>query len=318
MDTERGIQVNLKEQQYIVTLSACGSVTKAARKLGVSQPALSAYLAGVESSLGHPLFERTGKRLVPTYLGEVYIEKARKILALGEEFDLERERVVHGFKGRLRVGIPIRRSPYLVPSVLKIFRSDYPDVELIFHEGNQRAMTEMLNQDQLDMILCNLMDAQKGLEYLDLWQDPVIFLVPAEHPCCRHAAYREDFLYPWVDLKEFEQDVFLLQHPGQSLRRYADRLLSECGVAPKRTMTIRNIETAAQITSENMGVSFCLESYYQHMNFVHRPKAFSVGSRQLTASFSVGYLRGKYLPEYAQGFIDIVKSVMSMEHRGDC
>lgn len=309
--------MNLKEQQYIVTLSVCGSITKAAQKLGVSQPALSSYLAGVESSLGHPLFERTGKRLIPTYLGEVYIEKARKVLALGEEFDLERERVVRGFKGRLRVGIPIRRSPYLIPSVLKIFRSDYPDVELIFHEGNQRAMTELLNRDQLDLILCNLVDAQKGLEYIDLWQDPVIFLVPDSHPCCRHAAYREEFLYPWVDLKEFEQEVFLLQHPSQSLRRYADRILTESEVFPKRTMLIRNIETAAQITSENMGVCFCLESYYRHMHFVRRPKAFSVGSRQLTASFSVGYLRGKYLPEYARGFIDIVKSIMSMECRGE-
>ena len=115
--------MNLKEQHYIVTLADCGSMTRAANRLGVTQPALSSYLSSVENGLGYPLFERTGKRLVPTYLGEVYLEKARKILALGAEFDIQHDLVLHGHRGRLRVGFPIRRSPQLVPSVLKTFQN---------------------------------------------------------------------------------------------------------------------------------------------------------------------------------------------------
>lgn len=305
--------MNLKEQQYIVTLADCGNMTKAAQRLGVSQPALSSYLAGVENTLGYPLFDRTAKRLVPTCLGEVYIEKAKKILALGEEFDLERDRVVHGYRGRLRVSVPLRRSPVLVPSALKIFHSTYPDVELILHEGNQRAMTELLHSDELDLMFCNLTDPHQGLEYVDIYRDPVIFLVQHSNPCCRHGAWREGFRSPWIDLKEFEQDIFLLQHPGQSLSRYADHILSEVDVRPARTMLIRNIETAAQMASEGMGVTFCLESYFRHMNFVQRPQVFSVGTQQHFATFSVGHRRGKHLPEYALGFVDIVKGIMSME-----
>ena len=130
--------MNLKEQQYIVTLAGCGSMTQAAKKLNITQPALSSYLAGVENSLGYPLFERTGKALRPTYLGELYLEKARKILALGEEFQQQREQVLHGYQGRIRVGIPIRRSPHLIPSALKIFRSRFPNVEVDFAEWSFR------------------------------------------------------------------------------------------------------------------------------------------------------------------------------------
>ena len=157
--------MNLKEQQYIVTLAGCGSMTQAAKKLNITQPALSSYLAGVENSLGYPLFERTGKALRPTYLGELYLEKARKILALGEEFQQQREQVLHGYQGRIRVGIPIRRSPHLIPSALKIFRSRFPNVEVVVQEGNQRAMTEMLREDQLDLMLCNLVNQEGELEY---------------------------------------------------------------------------------------------------------------------------------------------------------
>lgn len=305
--------MNLKEQQYIVTLANCGTMTQAAKKLGVTQPALSAYLAGVENTLGYPLFERTGKRLLPTYLGEVYLEKAQKILAIGEEFDEQLDLVTHGYQGRLRVGVPIRRSPFLIPPILKAFRTYYPKVELIFHEGNFKTMAELLNTDQLDLMLCNLVEPRQDLEYIHLCWDAVVFLVQAEHPSCRHARYRNGFAQPWINLKEFEPEIFILQHKGQSIRQYTDQILDETGVQPKRTILIRNIETAAQMTASGLGVSFCLKSYFMHMNFVQTPQIFSTAERQLAADFSAAYPKGRKLPDYAFRFIELLKEQMSME-----
>lgn len=213
--------MNLKEQQYIVTLAGCGSMTQAAKKLNITQPALSSYLAGVENSLGYPLFERTGKALRPTYLGE--------------------------------------------------------------------------------------------LEYEHLCWDPVIFLVQSAHPCCRYARYRDTFYHPWIDLREFEQEIFILQHQGQSLRQYSDQLLEEAGLSPQRITQIRNIETAAQMAANGLGVSFCLESYFRHMMFIQPPYRFSVGERQLAADFSAAYRRGRQLPEYTVQFIHLLKNLMEME-----
>ena len=304
--------MNLKEQQYIVTIANCGSITQAAKRLGVTQPALS-YLSNVENTLGAPLFERTGRRLVPTYLGEVYLEKAHKILALGEEFQQQVDQVVSGYQGRLRVGIPIRRSPHLVPSALKVFRSYYPNVELTFQEGNQRVLRQLLDQDQLDLLLCNLVEPQENLSYIHICNDPVILLVQREHPCARYAQYYEGFSRPWIDLKQFDSDVFILQHEGQSLRRYSDQILSEMDMHPARTLQIRNIETAAQMASLGLGVSFCLESYFRHMYFVSPPLAFSVGKEQVSAKFSAAYYAGKRLSDYAMHFVQCLKDLMDFD-----
>lgn len=305
--------MNLKEQQYIVTIANCGSITQAAKRLGVTQPALSSYLANVENTLGAPLFERTGRRLVPTYLGEVYLEKAHKILALGEEFQQQVDQVVSGYQGRLRVGIPIRRSPHLVPSALKVFRNYYPNVELTFQEGNQRVLRQLLDQDQLDLLLCNLVEPQENLSYIHICNDPVILLVQREHPCARYAQYYEGFSRPWIDLKQFDSDVFILQHEGQSLRRYSDQILSEMDMHPARTLQIRNIETAAQMASLGLGVSFCLESYFRHMYFVSPPLAFSVGKEQVSAKFSAAYYAGKRLSDYAIHFVQCLKDLMDFD-----
>lgn len=305
--------MNLKEQQYIVTLANCGNMTQAAKMLNITQPALSAYLASVERDLGQPLFRRTGKCLLPTYLGELYLEKARKILALGEEFQQQKDQVAHGYKGRIQIGLPIRRSPQLIPSALKIFRTRYPNVEVVLHEGNQRAMTELLLGNQLDLMLCSLTEPLPELEYIHLCWDCVVLLVEAEHPCCKSARYQEGFYHPWLDLSKLEHETFLLQHPGQSLRWYSDLILEESGIRPKHITQIRNIETAAQMAANGMGVSFCLESYFYHMSFIRPPKMFSVGKRQLSADLSAAYRRDKPLSDYAKQFVQLLKNLMEME-----
>ena len=79
--------MNLKEQTYVCVLAECGNITKAADRLYISQPALSIYINNLEKSLGTKLFERAGKRFVLTPAGELYVEKARKMLELKKEFD---------------------------------------------------------------------------------------------------------------------------------------------------------------------------------------------------------------------------------------
>lgn len=305
--------MDLKEQQYIVALADCGSMTRAASRLGVTQPALSSYLASVEHGLGRPLFERTGKRLVPTYLGEVYLEKARKILALGAEFDVQRELVLHGYQGRLRVGFPIRRSPQLVPSLVKAFQARYPNVEFVIHEGNIKTMSEMLDHDQLDLMLCNAVRSNPKFEYSLLYHDPVVFLVPREHLFCSQAKYRDGFSCPWIDLKLFEQEVFLLQHDSESLRQYTDELMRQAEIHPHRITLIRNIETAAQMAASGLGVSFCLKSYLKHMRFIQTPQTFSVGEQQLYADLCAAYPKDSRLSEHALYLIETIRGSMAME-----
>lgn len=211
------------------------------------------------------------------------------------------------------MGFPIRRSPQLIPSVLKIFQSRYPNVELIIHEGNIQSMAELLSGNQLDLMLCNAAQSDQKFEYLLLYHDPVVFLVPRDHPFGGSAKYRGGFACPWIDLKLFEQEVFILQHSNQSLRQYTDQLLEQAGIKPHRITLIRNIETAAQMAAGGLGVSFCLKSYLRNMRFIQPPQIFSVGERQMSADFSVAYPKGKELSEHALHLIELIRELMEME-----
>ncbi|MFB0917993.1 MAG: LysR family transcriptional regulator, partial [Clostridiaceae bacterium] len=88
--------MELKEQRYVVTLADTGNLTKAAKKLNISQPALSLYIKNLENSYGEQLFSRQNRRLKPTYFGELYIEKARQILRIGNDFKEEMDFMRNG------------------------------------------------------------------------------------------------------------------------------------------------------------------------------------------------------------------------------
>lgn len=67
--------MNLKEQQYICTIAECGSITRAAEKLFITQPALSLYVNNIERVLDVKLFDRTDKQFLLTAAGELYVKK---------------------------------------------------------------------------------------------------------------------------------------------------------------------------------------------------------------------------------------------------
>ena len=118
--------MDLREQEYVVALARHQSITKAAEELYISQPTLSIFLNRLEERMGVPLFDRVGKRLVPTCAGALYVRSAREMLAIQNEFRGELNDMIQGSAGRLRLGLHLRRGRYLLPKVLTEFERSYP------------------------------------------------------------------------------------------------------------------------------------------------------------------------------------------------
>lgn len=96
--------MDFKELTYVLALARNESITKAAQELYLTQPALTRFLQRLESSVGQPLFCRLGNRLVPTYAGEKYIERAQEILFLKKQLDEEMQDIAQNHRGQLRIG----------------------------------------------------------------------------------------------------------------------------------------------------------------------------------------------------------------------
>ncbi len=299
--------MDLREQEYVVALAKHGSVTQAAQELYVSQPTLSIFLNRLEERMGVPLFDRVGKRLVPTCAGELYVKNARQLLAIQNQFQGELSDLLQGDCGRLRLGLHLRRSSYLLPGVLTQFGREYPNIEVAVAEVNSREMEQQLLDGDLDLILTNRFFQKEKLEIIPVYNDFLLMSIRPDHPACAHAKSLPGHEYPWLDLNLVRDERFILQSPEQSVRTFTDAALAYAGVTPKRTFILENMEAAAQMAAEGYGVAFNYGSYMRYFHYVKPVRCFKVGFANFTVPISVAHRKGGYLTVYMNRLIELIR-----------
>ena len=298
--------MELHEQEYVLALIKHRSFKKAAEELYISQPTLSIFLNRLEERLGIRLFERLGKRLVPTYAGEVYGRRAREMLLIRNQFESEFGELVAGHTGRIRLGIHSRRSSYLLPWVLCRFAQLYPDIDIAVEENGSQELEQLLQEGSLDLIISNRYFHKEKLDIFPLYQDFIVVCLPEGHPAEVLSVPLKDHKYPWLDLKHLEGERFILQKPSQSLRSYTDMALTYCKVSPARTFIIENLETAAQMAAEGYGISFNYQSYICHFQYEKPISYFETGYSDLYIPIYAAVRKGSFMPAYTHDMIRLL------------
>ncbi|NBI65318.1 LysR family transcriptional regulator [Pseudoflavonifractor sp. 60] len=269
--------MNLKEQEYICTLAQFGSITKAAKQLFITQPALSSYISGVERSLGVELFDRKGKNLQLTYAGELYVEKARRMLAMKKEYLQEVEDILQGVQGRLRIGLQRRRAPYLVVEITRQFQEAYPKVDLEFEVGIDEELKNLFQRRKLDLLIHNEYLGIRDAVRDTLINEKVLLVMSKRDALVEKGTYLPDCPYRWMDMKCLEERTVVLPKVGQSLRIDCDHILKKAGIVPKKVVEIGHIDTATQLAAEGFGIGFTRESFAVQFQYLKQPEFFAVG-----------------------------------------
>lgn len=299
--------MDLKEQEYIVALAQHQSITRAAQALFVSQPTLSIFLTRLEERLGIQLFEKAGRRLIPTAAGELYARRAKELLMIKNQFDAELSDLISGSYGRLRLGIHSRRSSYLLPKVMAKFRAQYPNVELTVEETSSQEMERLLLEGSLDLILSNRFFDMERLSLFPVYQDTLVTALSPSHPACEKAVLLPGHQRMWLDLRELKGEFFILQAPTQSTRTFTDRAFHYAGFRPERSFIIKNMETAAQMAAEGVGAAFSMDSYAKYFTYEKPVYFFETGNPDFSVQISLAHRRGAHLSRYMEAFIRLVR-----------
>ena len=262
----------LKEQTYILEIYNARSLSKAADKLHLTQPALSSFLANVEEELGIPLFTRTNRNLIPTKAGELYVRTARKMIRIQEQLQQELSPLLAAPSGTLRIGIQRIRTAHLSPLLTHYFAERYPNIKLVITRRSMRPLRKMLADDEVDLLLAFYIPYQfpsKEYSHYVIEKDRILLAVP-EHSALPVIPAQENAQssspYPAIDIRTCSQYPFILQPLGTSMRYYADRLFKQHQMNPVKNIEDDSIEAALRMTGLGMGLSFTMESYVRHMS----------------------------------------------------
>jgi DNA-binding transcriptional LysR family regulator len=215
--------LNTTHLQTFIAVIEAGSYSAAARRLHMTQPAVSHHIRTIEKELGDVrLFRRVGKRMVPTQVGEELLQATRDLLSMADQ-TVERIRTLSGqVAGRVVVGRSPAISERYLPGVLAQFHNAYPLVALRLVIGSGEALVDQLEQRQIDLALVDEQQRRRGLFSQLLGTHEIVAVAPRGH-----ALLQQETVVPGM----LREERLILPLEPSSLRRGIEEALRRRGDA---------------------------------------------------------------------------------------
>jgi len=175
--------MELRQLAYFDAVVRHGSFTKAAQRLHVAQPAVSAQIRRLETELGTTLLERTTRRVALTHAGELFLSRARQALAQVDAARGDLAELSAVLRGRVRIGATQVLGSLDLPASLASFRRRYPGVSLALHTGLVAKLLGLLDAGEVDLILAPVHDdLPAAYQARPLVPESLVLVTPPGHP----------------------------------------------------------------------------------------------------------------------------------------
>lgn len=231
------------ELKSFYAVARCGSVTKAAGQLGVSQPTVTSQLRQLESRYGIELFHRQGRSLRLSDAGHRLMPQVERLMLQETEIEFRLRDASELREGTLRIGAT---GPYYIMDTVQRYHQRYPAIELSLSIGNSQGMLQALREYHIEIATSAYAVDDPQLYRRTIAVDPMRLVVHREHPLARHQR---------VSLQALESHTLLLREPGSMTRQLTEDTMTQVGVAPSRTLEIGSREAIRQAVLCQLGVS---------------------------------------------------------------
>jgi DNA-binding transcriptional LysR family regulator len=249
--------MELRHLRYFIAVAEELHFTRAAERLHIGQPPLSHAIQMLEADIGAQLLERSKRWVRLTEAGRLFLDDARRILALAEQAAETARRAGRGEAGELRIGFTY--STPLTPlfaEVINRYRQDFPLVTLTLHEMATLRQLEAIGQRTLDLgfVRPPEVTVPAGIRLTALREEPLMVVLPTGH---RLAAK------PALAIRELEELPFVMYPPGGGTGIYPQifRLCRAAGFVPRVGQTAGEASTIIGLVAAGSGISLLPSSF---------------------------------------------------------
>jgi DNA-binding transcriptional LysR family regulator len=228
--------------QVLVAVVETSSFTAAAERLGMTQSAVSHALAGLEAALGVPLVDRQWRGVALTAIGETVVSHARAILSETEHIRQSCAAIRGLAEGKVRIGSLASVSARLLPQILRGFRQNYPQIELVVFEGTDQEVWEWIRTRAVDIGFVTM--PNDGVETVPLLQDEMCVVVADQQPLARHQR---------IPVAQLGEEPFILSRSGCGPLIRA--IFRDARVAFQAQFEIGDVSTILAMVREGLGIS---------------------------------------------------------------
>lgn len=306
----------MQGMDYVYAVWQEKSFSAAARKLFVSQPALSASVRKVEKELGLPIFDRSTSPLQLTDAGRAYIEAAERIFRIKKDLKSYCDDLAGLESGTLQLGGTNFFASCFLPPMIEAFSQRHPHIALSVIESDSADLFNKLMTEELDIIVDSGIYDEALYETIPFYQDHILLSVPAALPINeKFAAYRmtrQDILMgrhlearmPAVPLAAFEETDFLILGKGNDMYRRSKKLFQHNGFTPCVRLYLNQLMTAYHMARQGLGATFLTDTLVRLSAPNEALVYYKLEDEEAARQIFLAVKRRGYRTKAMQGFIE--------------
>lgn len=296
--------MDLRALHYFVIVAEERNITRAAERLKMSQPPLSAQLKGLEDELGVQLFIRGKRHLTITDAGTHLYRRARQILELTSQTEQEL-RSLEGLSGNLNISLVEGRAPFFLARWIAGFRSEFPQVAVHLWNGSTDEVMERLQRGLADLAMVAAPYNTEQFDGIPVGREPWVAMMSIDHPLAKEGGR-------FLPLKKLVGQPLYI--PSRRSRLDSIRAwFGELGQEPNIAGDLSSYVDAVALAEQNAGVCIFPMTTYNESDLIVK-KIITESARQV--EYALIWKRNERLTVIEQEFINFVQDCLEEERRG--
>jgi LysR family transcriptional regulator, low CO2-responsive transcriptional regulator len=245
--------------EQLITFSVVaelGNITHAARRLHLSQPAVSGQLHALQASFGEALYRRQGRGIALTPAGELLLEPANRIRAAMHDALNTRAASRELEIATLRIGASTTPASYLLPEIVAQFKRRYPGIYIQMSAGNTTDILRRMHEFDLAIVEGELDSVTQEQCEIRQWRsDEVVAILPNDHPLAGK---------PSLQLSELADQSLVMREDGSGVRKLIMRAFDQAGLRVQGFLELAGVEGIKQAVRAGLGVGFVSHLALKH------------------------------------------------------
>jgi molybdate transport repressor ModE-like protein len=289
----------LKTFQEIVRL---GSFSETAKKLGISQPAVTFQVQKLEQELGVRLVDRSQRNIALTQAGKRLLKFAEAVGAEQEKLKRDLEQMRDKVSGELNIAASTIPGEYLLPTLLAKFKQRYPAVKIQVDVSDSMTVISHINDNTYDMGFCGIKPEEKELTSLKTAEDEIVLIVFPKHPFAGKGE---------VAAEELESEPFIFRETTSGTQRNLENLLGKAGLDIRQWtphLVLGSTQAVIAAVAAEAGIAFVSNLAIKQCAVQGLVQQVNVKGLKLKRDFYCVYRQEKITTRLLQEFIDFIKT----------
>ncbi|RJR33032.1 MAG: LysR family transcriptional regulator [Desulfobacteraceae bacterium] len=299
--------LNLNQLRVFYEAAGSGSFTAAARRLFITQPAVTAQVRLLEEKCSLKLFKKKGRNVYLTDEGKTLYEYIRKIFEVEKEVEQTIEDMRELKRGVLRLGTSKTYARYFMPYLITCFRNAYPHVKIHLDEGSSLDVLHSVLEFRNEVAVVAMVADNPDLCFIPFSKEELVLILAPTHPL---AGKKQ------IAIEELAEEPVIAKERGSGTRKLVNGLFESEGLSPDILMETSNAEFIKQVVQRGEGVSFIVREAVAAELQDRKLVTVPIKGHRMYLDVSIAYPRKQPLSPCANAFLEILRKIIPKESHG--